>query len=47
MSGYDFVMTVLVVSGSVIAVLAFLEVRRLDQLEREIAARKAASHSAE
>lgn len=47
MSGYDFVMTVLVISGSIIAVLALLTVRRLDRLEREIAARNSAEHPAE
>lgn len=47
MSGYDFVMTVLVVSGSIVAILALLTSRRLDRLEREIAARKASEHPAE
>ncbi|MGQ0532453.1 MAG: hypothetical protein ACT4OF_07155 [Caulobacteraceae bacterium] len=47
MTGYDFVMTALVVSGSVIAVLALLSARRLDRLEREIAARKATQRPAE
>ena len=47
MSGYEFVMTVLVVSGSIIAALAIITSRRLDRLAREIAARKASEHLAE
>jgi hypothetical protein len=47
MSGYDQAMLVLVAAGMITAIAALWTVRRLDRLEREIAARKAAEHAAE
>jgi ABC-type Fe3+ transport system permease subunit len=47
MNPQDQALLLLALPGIVIAIAAMLSARRLDQYEREIAARKAAGHPAE
>ena len=47
MSSYDQALLLLALPGVVIMIAALITARRLDRLEREIAAGKAAEHPAE